>query len=201
MRRERQREVAQEGRKVEDRIIKLLHEDEKIRSECIIGHGPSRSCNDFVLEDPDTGESVKLDISDLKVPYRLEDGEKIHFLMDADVIVYHKKTERIICVISVKKSFRERGAQAAYWAVKTKEIRRRRYKYILVTPDVDNELYDPSAQHRRPRKWRVILTNEMDTVFVIDKKQSFRQENFYVGNEYLKRYIKNLIKESFNNHL
>ncbi len=109
--------------------------------------------------------------------------------MDADIVIYDKLREEVVCVISSKKSFRERGAQSAYWSIKKSD---RKFKYILVTPDVDRELFNP-AKPDLCGKWRIILENEMDAVFVIDKEPPFRSRDFYVGNEHLKNYIKALL--------
>jgi len=109
--------------------------------------------------------------------------------MDADIVIYHKLSRRVVCVISSKKSFRERGAQSAYWSLKKTE---RDFKYILVTPDSDFELYNPGNPYKQT-KWRTILENEMDAVFVIDKGPPFKSRSFYVGNDHLNNYIRELL--------
>lgn len=102
-----------------------------------------------------------------------------------------KKDSKLVCVISVKKSFRERGAQTAYWAIKIREANKN-YLYILATPDVDKELYNPSNPDNK-RKWRVILPYECDAVFVYGYKgRVYEDEKFFVGDEYLIEYIKKL---------
>ena len=186
-RRKRQSEVSKAGRETERRIMQILAEDDRIRKECIIGHGPSQSVRKkFVVTDFETGESIELPHYILSVRYTNESGKEVYLYMDADIVVYHKPSKRIICVISSKKSFRERGAQSAYWALKKRD---RNYKYILVTPDHDNELFKPEKPYHQG-KWRTILENELDAVFVIDKEPPFKSGNFYVGNEYLKGYVR-----------
>ena len=67
---------------------------------------------------------------ELKIPYN--DKKE---LIDADICIVRKIDKKLVCVISVKKSFRERGGQTAYWAVKVKQ-HKKNYKYILATPEV-----------------------------------------------------------------
>ena len=192
VRSKRQSEVSLVGSETEKRIIQILVEDDKIRSECIIGHGPSQTVRSrtFTLRDFKTGESVKLPHSILSTEYTKETGEVVYMYMDADIVIYHKPSKRVVCVISSKKSFRERGAQSAYWALKKAN---RDYKYILVTPDNDNELFKPERPYAHG-KWRIILENEMDAVFVIDKEPPFKSRDFYVGNEHLKNYVRKLLR-------
>ena len=191
VRSKRQSEVSLVGSETERRIMQILAEDGKIRNECIIGHGASQTVKSktFTLRDFETGESVELPHSILSIKYTRETGEEVYMYMDADIVIYHKPSKRVVCVISSKKSFRERGAQSAYWALKKED---RDYKYVLVTPDNDNELFKPNRPHAQ-RKWRTILENEMDAVFVIDKAPLFKSRDFYVGNEYLKNYVRKLL--------
>ena len=133
-------------------------------------------------------------LSDLEPLYIQYGKEKA--MIDTDICVVRKSDNKLVCVISVKKSFRERGGQTAYWAVKVKE-HKKEYKYILATPDVDKELFKIEELERklkRKRKWRIILPYECDAVFVYSYPgKVYRENNFYVGEEYLKEYIKKLL--------
>lgn len=193
---DRQSFVTTEGDRVEKEIISILKGNEKIAEKAIISQGPShrQKSDDFMLE------NTPIDINELFINY--SDGK---YIIDADIIVYSKEERKIICVISSKKSFRERGSQTAYWATKINQ-NHKNFKYILVTPDVDNELYNPDDESRI-NKWRGILTDEMDSVFVIEpikeledgnikinyEKTYTYREKFYVGNMYLVEYIKKLL--------
>ncbi len=191
VRSKRQSEVSLVGGETERRIMQILVEDDRIRTECIIGHGPSQTVRSetFTLKDFETGESVELPHFILSIKYTRESGEEVYMYMDADIVIYHKPSKRVVCVISSKKSFRERGAQSAYWALKKED---RDYKYILVTPDNDNELFKPNRPYAQG-KWRTILENEMDAVFVIDKGPLFESRDFHVGNEHLKNYVRGML--------
>ena len=130
---QRQSKASKEGGAKEKEVKSLLLEDTFISKNFHIGK-PS---------------AVLKDMSSLYIAY---DDNKA--MIDADLCVVRKKDNKLICVISVKKSFRERGAQTAYWAVKVKE-NKKNFKYILATPDVDKELYNPESPENK-RKWRVI---------------------------------------------
>ena len=65
----------------------------------------------------------------------------------------------------------------------------------LVTPDVDNELFDLN-QPEKKRKWRIILPYECDAVFVYSYEgKVYEEDNFYVFDEYLKGYVKSLVRK------
>ncbi|MEM3423123.1 MAG: BsaWI family type II restriction enzyme [Nitrososphaeria archaeon] len=171
----RQSLVSQWGRVEEYKVVEILLSDDEIKNNCEIG-SPHK-----VL----TSEERKL----LQIDYRIGKEE-----IDADLVVLERSSRKILCVISVKKSFRERGAQTAYWAVKVRNDPEKEYKYILVTPDVDKELYNENNPFKR-RKWRVILPYECDAVFVVSYEgKVFEDDNFYVGKDYLIKYVKKLLK-------
>ncbi|WP_456465923.1 BsaWI family type II restriction enzyme [Persephonella sp.] len=167
---QRQSKVSKEGGAKEEEVKDILLSDSFIKRNFHIGK-PSE---------------VLIDKSYLYISY---DSDKA--MIDADICVVRKRDNKLVCVISVKKSFRERGAQTAYWAVKVKESKKD-FKYILATPDVDKELYNPESPENK-RKWRVILPYECYAVFVYSYEgKVYEENNFYVGMEYFKEFIKNL---------
>lgn len=168
---ERQSNVSKEGRERENEVIKILLSDTEIQEKFIIGH-PSK-----VLKNHD----------ELYISYGSEKE-----IIDADICIIRKENDKLVCVISVKKSFRERGGQTAYWALKVKD-HKKNYKYLLVTPDTDKELFNPKEPERK-RKWRIILTFECDGVFIYSYDgKLYKEDKFYVGKDYLVEYIKKLI--------
>lgn len=92
------------------------------------------------------------------------------FLPDADIIAYKYDEEsdkvKIYCILSVKNSFRERGFETTYWKLKLKEYETTKHiKVFMVTPDKDNEI-DKIEGSRGPKKTRVILEYELDSVYM-----------------------------------
>lgn len=172
----RQSRVSKEGRNKEKEIINILLSDEIIK-------------NNFLIGTPKQVKQVLKNISDLYINYGMYKE-----MIDADICIVRKSDNKLVCVISVKKSFRERGAQSAYWAIKIKNSSKA-YKYIIATPDVDKELYNEKNEDNK-RKWRIILSFECSAVFVYGYEgKKYEDNNFFVGNEYLKEYIiKNFIQ-------
>ncbi len=174
IRKKRQKEVSKTGRDKEEEVIHLLSSDYEIDKNFLVGH-PSK---------------VMSDLEPLYIQYGKEKA-----MIDADICIIRKLDNKLVCVISVKTSFRERGGQTAYWALKVKEYKKD-YKYILVTPDVDRELFKPEElekEIKKKRKWRIILPHECDSVFIYSfKGKKYAEEKFFVGDEYLIEYIRNL---------
>jgi len=170
IRRKRQSEVSKAGKEKEREVIDILYSDKEIRER-------------FNIDIP---SKVLKDISLIEIPYGSYKTK-----IDADICIVNKKDNKLVCVISVKKSFRERGGQTAYWALKIREYCKE-YRYILATPDVDNELFDLNKPEKK-RKWRIILPYECDSVFVYSYEgKVYEEQKFFVGKNYLIEYIKSL---------
>ncbi|WP_448376349.1 BsaWI family type II restriction enzyme [Fervidobacterium sp.] len=196
----RQQMVSKEGSYWETYVADVLCKDPVIREKALVASGTnsekrkdvcSIDCSKVTKHEQkkhacsEENQSFSIPIDELKIIY---EGNRTK-LIDNDLIVYNKNKGKIVCVLSVKKSLRERAGQTAYWMMKKKE-QRKDFKYIFVTPDVDNEL-------RPNRKWRVILASEMDAVFVIGENETSEEYkpdgNFYVGEDKLVDYVKSLL--------
>lgn len=186
IRRKRQSEVSKAGRETERWVKDLIESDEEIRTNAIVVLGNQI---DNVREIP-REEKEKLFVEYVINTGKEEIREK--FKIDDDIVIYSKVNKKIVCVISVKKSFRERGGETTYWGLK-KRLEGRDFKYICVTPDVDNELFNPKEPNKR-KKWRIILTAELDGVFVIKDDIEYEEGNFKVGKKHLINFIKELLK-------
>jgi len=187
---QRQSKVSKEGSKWEKRVIDILCSDERIRNNAYVVKGTNNEAQEYIT---DKG-GVKIPTKDLKIEYEVNGTIKT-YLIDNDIVVYSKVKGKIVCVISVKKSLRERAAQTAYWMLKKKEAGKD-FKYIFVTPDVDRELYNPENPTRISTKWRNILTAEMDGVFVVgdeQNRQPYQDGKFYVGNAHLVDFVRRLL--------
>jgi type II restriction enzyme len=119
------------------------------------------------------------------------------FLPDADIILYRNKTQtktvEIICIISVKNSFRERGFETTYWKLKLNEnINTKHIKVFLATPDKDNEISYIKTKSGA-KKIRVVLEYELDGIYIL--KSDFEKTKKVKKFENIFEDIKKLIKE------
>ncbi|WP_114702850.1 BsaWI family type II restriction enzyme [Thermosipho africanus] len=97
------------------------------------------------------------------------------FLPDADIIVYKKipkergiKNIKILAIVSVKNSFRERGFETTYWKKKLSESKITSHiKVFIATPDKDNEISYRLSKNNNPRKMRIILEYELDGIYFL----------------------------------
>lgn len=175
---DRQSSVSREGRKTEREVVEILRKDEFISENFYVGTLAEARLSGFLDEN---------NLENLEIDY----GHDKH-LIDADVCIVKKKDRKVVAVISVKKSFRERGGQTAYWALKVKQSLKD-FKYIVATPDVDEELFDKNNPGKK-RKWRNILSFECDGVFVYSLPgREYKDGKFFVGKEYLIDFIKSLV--------
>ncbi len=98
------------------------------------------------------------------------------FLPDADIVIYKNCSNgdvKIIAIISVKNSFRERGFETTYWKLKLLESPiTSNIKVFLATPDKDNEI-SYKASKRGPKKMRIILEYELDGLYFL--KEDFER--------------------------
>ncbi len=94
---------------------------------------------------------------------------KYAFLPDADIIVYKPdgNSVKILCIISIKNSFRERGFETTYWKLKLSESEiTKDIKVFLATPDKDNEIAKIETA-KGVRKMRIILEYELDGIYIL----------------------------------
>ena len=117
--------------------------------------------------------SAELDMVKRKIAINY--GEYL-FLPDADIVVYKNCANndvKIIAIISVKNSFRERGFETTYWRLKLSESPiTSNIKVFLATPDKDNEI-SYKAPKGKPRKMRIILEHELDGLYFL--KEDFEE--------------------------
>jgi len=87
-------------------------------------------------------------------------------LPDADLIIYKTNPIKIIAILSIKNSFRERYTETPYWKLKlnqdeiTKDI-----KVFMITPDKDNEISYIKSK-RGFKKARVVMEYELDGIYL-----------------------------------
>jgi len=94
------------------------------------------------------------------------------YLPDADLIIYKTNgpNVKVIAILSIKNSFRERYTETPYWKLRLGQSEvTRNIKVFMVTPDRDDEI----SNGKKPSKARVILEYELDGVYITKEKQEF----------------------------
>ncbi len=148
------------GARIQDVIFSLLEEELK--------NAGLKLTTDRMLNK----KNLSLELETVKRQLAVSYGEYL-FLPDADIVVYkncHGNVIKIISIISVKNSFRERGFETTYWKLKLMESPvTSNIKVFLATPDKDNEISYLSP-NGRPRKMRIILEYELDGLYFLKEK-------------------------------
>ncbi|MUU17963.1 endonuclease [Helicobacter pylori] len=119
----------------------------------------------------------------------------VHFggysvLPDGDIILYqtNKDNIKILAILSVKNSFRERFTETPYWKLKllqspvTSHI-----KVFMITPDNDEEI----SFKDKPKKARIVMEHELDGLYLA--KSHFDQSPKIKGIENLLEDLKRLL--------
>ncbi len=107
-----------------------------------------------------------------------------------DIILYqaNKDNVKILAILSVKNSFRERFTETPYWKLKllqspvTSHI-----KVFMITPDNDDEI----SFKNKPKKARIVMEHELDGLYLA--KSHFDQSSKIKGIENLLEDLKRLL--------
>ncbi|GAA8577675.1 BsaWI family type II restriction enzyme [Helicobacter pylori] len=107
-----------------------------------------------------------------------------------DIILYqtNKDSVKILAILSVKNSFRERFTETPYWKLKllqspiTSHI-----KVFMITPDNDDEI----SFKDKPKKARIVMEHELDGLYLA--KSHFDQSSKIKGIENLLEDLKRLL--------
>lgn len=94
----------------------------------------------------------------------------VHFgdysvLPDGDIIVYkiENKFPKILSILSIKNSFRERYTETPYWKLKLLETEATKHiKVFMITPDNDDEI----SFKENPKKSRIVMEYELDGIYL-----------------------------------
>ncbi len=147
------------GARIQDVVLQLLDKD--LRGTRL------KLTTDKILVGRDLSKELDLVKRKLVINYG-----KYLFLPDADIVIYkscHDDDVRIIAIISVKNSFRERGFETTYWKLKLSESPiTSNIKVFLATPDKDNEISYISP-NGKPIKMRIILEYELDGIYFLKR--------------------------------
>ncbi len=137
-------------------------------------------------------EPLNLDlisVDEARERVEIDFGEYGSHLPDVDLVVYQPSRNRILAILSIKSSLRERATQTAYWRLKlhaqsnTKNIR-----VFLLTPNSDDDL----RSRRKPKKNRAVLETDIDAIYVVNRPEFELANYLYPGVESRIRMIDEL---------
>ncbi|MUU23945.1 endonuclease [Helicobacter pylori] len=173
----RQGFVSAMGRALE-KIIELLLKDFCIKNNI-------KMTNDKILR----AKSVNGELDKVKRALLVHFGE-YSVLPDGDIVLYqiNKDNIKILAVLSVKNSFRERFTETPYWKLKllqspiTSHI-----KVFMITPDNDDEI----SFKDKPKKARIVMEHELDGIYLA--KSGFDESCKIKGIENLLEDLKRLL--------
>ncbi|WP_033772315.1 BsaWI family type II restriction enzyme [Helicobacter pylori] len=173
----RQGFVSAMGRALE-KIIELLLKDFCLKNNV-------KMTNDKILR----AKSVNKELDKVKRALCVHFGE-YSVLPDGDIILYqiNKDNIKILAVLSVKNSFRERFTETPYWKLKllqspiTSHI-----KVFMITPDNDDEI----SFKDKPKKARIVMEHELDGIYLA--KSGFDESCKIKGIENLLEDLKRLL--------
>ena len=118
-----------------------------------------------------------------------------HHLPDVDLCVHDPQTKRVLAVLSVKTSLRERATQTGYWYNKLKANKSTAHiKVFFITPNSDDIL----QSNREPSKQRAVIESDTDGIFIINKFDRTLQDYRYKGRQSKLFFIDELIKHLTN---
>lgn len=111
-------------------------------------------------------------------------------LPDVDLCVYYPQTKRVLAVLSVKTSLRERATQTGYWYNKLKANKPTAHiKVFFITPNSDDIL----QSNKEPSKQRAVIESDTDGIFIINKSDRTLQDYRYKGRQSKLFFIDELI--------
>ena len=135
------------------------------------------NCN--ILEHNKYSDNNKLDL--LKRNLAIDYGEFGMHLPDVDIIIYEPNKSKIIAVLSVKVTLRERIAQTGYWKLKlmnsniTKDI-----KVFFITLDEDDIFSKKPA-----KKGRAIVEVDTDGCYILTENEFEKSSKVKLFSEYI----------------
>lgn len=133
-----------------------------------------------------------------KLNYELDSVKRmllVHFgdysvLPDGDIIIYkiENKLPKILSILSIKNSFRERYTETPYWKLKLLETEATKHiKVYMITPDNDDEI----SFKENPKKSRIVMEYELDGIYLA--KNTFDESDKIKGIESLLDDLRKLL--------
>ena len=123
---------------------------------------------------------------------KLDFGEYGQHYPDADLAVYQRSRRRVLAILSIKTSLRERATQTAYWRNKMRDFyKTRNVKVFLLTPNSDDIL----RSNRAPNKQRAILETDIDATYIVNTARVSLDNYRYEDKESRLRLINELAND------
>lgn len=162
--------------RVLEKIVELLLKDFCIKNNV-------KMTNDKILR----AKRINGELDKVKRALLVHFGE---YSVLPDIILYqtNKDNVKILAILSVKNSFRERFTETPYWKLKllqspiTSHI-----KVFMITPDNDDEI----SFKDKPKKARIVMEHELDGLYLA--KSHFDQSPKIKGIENLLEDLKRLL--------
>ncbi|GAA8280976.1 BsaWI family type II restriction enzyme [Helicobacter pylori] len=162
--------------RVLEKIIELLLKDFCIKNNV-------KMTNDKILR----AKRINGELDKVKQALLVHFGE---YSVLPDIVLYQasKDNVKILAILSVKNSFRERFTETPYWKLKllqspvTSHI-----KVFMITPDNDDEI----SFKDKPKKARIVMEHELDGLYLA--KNHFDQSSKIKGIENLLEDLKRLL--------
>ncbi|CEP78958.1 hypothetical protein DTL3_1670 [Defluviitoga tunisiensis] len=142
--------------------------------------------------------STKLskELSQVKRNLAIDYGKFGLHLPDVDVVIYNPRNCKVLAVISIKVTLRERIAQTGYWKLKLLQDKLTKHiKVFFITPDEDGVL----TSKKPAKKGRAIVEVDLDGSYVLTKdkiEESNKVKLFEHFIDDLKQLLKN---EAYDN--
>ncbi len=113
--------------------------------------------------------SASKELSQVKRNLLIDYGDYGCHLPDVDVVIYHPNSYKIIAILSIKVTLRERIAQSGYWKLKLlSQTYTNHIKVYFVTPDEDQTLISTLGAGR-VKKGRAITETDVDGGYVLNE--------------------------------
>lgn len=134
-----------------------------------------------LLHAQEVGTSLKIDF-----------GEYGEHYPDVDLVVFQRSRNRVLAILSIKASLRERATQTAYWRLKLRDYSlTRNVKVFLLTPNSDDIL----RNNHQPNKQRAILETDIDAIYIVNTPERSISDYIYTGIESRIRLIDDLVDD------
>lgn len=141
-----------------ERLIEYIIKDQikELGLELINGNKLERS----------KAENLSEELNLLKRNLLIDYGKYGCHLPDVDLIIYRPQDMKIIAVLSIKVTLRERIAQTGYWKSKLSQNSYTKHiKLFFITPDEDNTLFEAFPT----KKGRAIVEIDLDGGYVLSE--------------------------------